>query len=187
MCKYMTECLYWKNTVSFLKKKHGFTITEFVTIIDTSIGDLPLIITISDTCKKQPKRLDSDNTISLSSLIVNLGRRAFSNSHIFMLYIIYWSVGVSLHHVSRPSGSVSPILDALGRHGRCWSFDNLTTSSTHWRQCGGCCTSFHHGLHGTVEMVSCAHAVYVICYFCYMLFNAHLCMHIIPLWTGGGT
>ena len=26
-----------------------------------------------------------------------------------------------------------------------------------------------------------AHAVYVICYFCYMLFNVHLCMHIIPL------
>jgi hypothetical protein len=32
-----------------------------------------LIITISDTCKNQPKRLDSDNTINLSSLIVSLG------------------------------------------------------------------------------------------------------------------
>ncbi len=40
---------------------------------DTSIGDLPLIITISDTWKNQPKRLDSDNTINLSILIVNLG------------------------------------------------------------------------------------------------------------------
>ena len=38
----------------------------------TSIGDLPLIITISDTCKNQTKRLDSDNTINLSSLIVSL-------------------------------------------------------------------------------------------------------------------
>ena len=44
-----------------------------ITINDTSIGDLPLIITISDTCKNQPKRLDSDNTINLSSLIVTLG------------------------------------------------------------------------------------------------------------------
>jgi hypothetical protein len=46
-----------------------------ITINDTSIGDLPLIITISDTCKNQPKRLDFDNTINLSSLIVNLDRR----------------------------------------------------------------------------------------------------------------
>ena len=45
-----------------------------ITINDTSIKDLPLIITISDTCKNQPKRLDSDNTINLSSLIVSLGR-----------------------------------------------------------------------------------------------------------------
>ena len=43
-----------------------------ITINDTSIGDLPLIITISDNCKNQPKRLDSDNTINLSSLIVSL-------------------------------------------------------------------------------------------------------------------
>ena len=43
-----------------------------ITINDTSIGDLPLIITISDTCKNHPKRLDSDNTINLSRLIVNL-------------------------------------------------------------------------------------------------------------------
>jgi hypothetical protein len=47
-----------------------------ITINDTSIGDLPLIITISDTCKNQPKRLDSDNTINLSSLIVSLGRQS---------------------------------------------------------------------------------------------------------------
>jgi hypothetical protein len=43
-----------------------------VTNNDTSIGDLPLIIYISDTCKNQPKRLDSDNTINLSRLIVSL-------------------------------------------------------------------------------------------------------------------
>ena len=43
-----------------------------ITINDTFIGDLPLIITISDTCKNQPKRLDFDNTINLSSLIVSL-------------------------------------------------------------------------------------------------------------------
>jgi hypothetical protein len=44
-----------------------------ITINDTSTGDLPLIITISGTCKNQPKRLDFDNTINLSSLIVSLG------------------------------------------------------------------------------------------------------------------
>ena len=43
-----------------------------ITINDTSIGDLPLIITISDNCKDQPKSLDNDNTINLSSLIVIL-------------------------------------------------------------------------------------------------------------------
>jgi hypothetical protein len=43
-----------------------------ITINDTSTGDLPLIITISNTCKNQPKRLDFDSTITLSSLIVSL-------------------------------------------------------------------------------------------------------------------
>ncbi len=43
-----------------------------ITINDTSTGDLPLIITISDTCKNQPKRLDFDNTINLSNWVVNL-------------------------------------------------------------------------------------------------------------------
>jgi hypothetical protein len=45
-----------------------------ITINDTSTGDLPLIITISDTCKNQPKRLDFDSTINQSSLMVSLGR-----------------------------------------------------------------------------------------------------------------
>ena len=49
-----------------------------ITINDTSIGDLPLIITISDTCKNQSKRLDFDNTINLSSLIVILGHTLLS-------------------------------------------------------------------------------------------------------------
>ena len=43
-----------------------------ITINDTSIGDRPLIIDISDTSKNQPKRIDFDNTINLSNLIVNL-------------------------------------------------------------------------------------------------------------------
>ena len=43
-----------------------------ITINDTSIGDLPLIITISDTCKNQSQSLDFDNTINLSILIVSL-------------------------------------------------------------------------------------------------------------------
>jgi hypothetical protein len=36
------------------------------------VGDLPLMITITDICQNQPKRLDFDNTINLSSLIVSL-------------------------------------------------------------------------------------------------------------------
>jgi hypothetical protein len=48
-----------------------------ITINDTSSGDLPLIITISDTSKNQSRRLDSDNTINLSSLIVNLDHFCF--------------------------------------------------------------------------------------------------------------
>ena len=40
---------------------------------------LPLIITISDTCKNQPKRLDSDSTINLSSLIVSLDLQGCAN------------------------------------------------------------------------------------------------------------
>jgi hypothetical protein len=61
-----------------------------ITISDTSIGDLPLVITISDTCKNQPKRLDFDNTINLSnlsSLIVSLGPkyRVLNGSHYVML------------------------------------------------------------------------------------------------------
>ena len=36
-------------------------------------------------------------------------------------------------------------------------------------------------IHGTVDMVSYVHVVYVTCYFCYMLFNTLLCMYIILL------
>ncbi len=97
------------------------------------------------------------------------------------------------------SRTVSPILDALDRHVFCWSFDNLTTSFTHCRQWRDCYTSFRHLLHGALGMVSYSHTVYVTMYFCYMfrfrtdrvvsymLFNEHLCMYIILLWTGGGT
>jgi hypothetical protein len=44
----------------------------FITINDTSLGYLPLIINISDTWKNQTKRFDFENTINLSSLIVIL-------------------------------------------------------------------------------------------------------------------
>ena len=39
---------------------------------DTCTFDLALIITVSDTSKNQPKRLDSDNQINVSRLIVIL-------------------------------------------------------------------------------------------------------------------
>jgi hypothetical protein len=51
-----------------------------ITISDTSIGDLPLIMTISDTSKNQTKRFDSDNPINLSRLLVNLEAHRWSYS-----------------------------------------------------------------------------------------------------------
>ena len=63
-----------------------------ITINDTSTGDLPLIITISDTCKNQPKRLDFDNTINLSSLIVSL----VHNTDIFYLPPLFKKVHTGL-------------------------------------------------------------------------------------------
>jgi hypothetical protein len=38
----------------------------------------------------------------------------------------------------------------------------------HYIKLRGCCTSFHHGHHTEVGMVSYAHVVYVTCYFYYM-------------------
>jgi len=48
-----------------------------ITIHDNSLWYLPLIINTSDTCKNQPKRLDFDNTINLSSLIVSLAAEEY--------------------------------------------------------------------------------------------------------------
>ncbi len=86
---------------------------------------------------------------------------------LFMVYIIYWAVEVSLQYLQTIVKG-PPVRDALGRHVLCWSFDNLTTSSTQWRQWRGLYTSFRHGLHGAVGMVFYVHVVYVKCYFCYM-------------------
>jgi hypothetical protein len=77
-----------------------------ITINDTSTGDLPLIITISDTCKNQPKRLDFDSTINLSSLIVSLGvyerqfeqfsgAYCFTNTHMIAMVVRQNMCGVS--------------------------------------------------------------------------------------------
>jgi hypothetical protein len=66
-----------------------------ITINDTSIGDLPLIITISDTCKNQPKSLDFDNTINLSSLIVSLVERSHGEARNYSFHkpgLIYVSI-----------------------------------------------------------------------------------------------
>ncbi len=74
-----TKCLSANKHTDQSSGEKGLIISDnqdetclIIAINDTSIGDLPLIITISDTCKNQPKRLDSDNTINLSSLIVSL-------------------------------------------------------------------------------------------------------------------
>jgi hypothetical protein len=58
-----------------------------ITINYTSTVDLPLIITISDTCNNQPKRLDFDNTINLSTLIVRLAV-GYVYGHV---YQVIWS------------------------------------------------------------------------------------------------
>jgi hypothetical protein len=76
-----------------------------ITINETSIGDLPLIITISDTCKNQPKRLDFDNTINLSSLIVIL------ETHLSVLERFSWgSTGpCSLEHIALSNTQTCPM------------------------------------------------------------------------------
>ncbi len=80
-----------------------------------------------------------------------------------------------------------PSLDTLGRHVRVevstiWR--PLPLTEDNGRTVSPCSTTVC-----TEQLVGCLMdiQVYVICYFCYMLFNAHLCIHIIPLWTGGGT
>ena len=51
------------------------------------------------------------------------------NGPVYMLYIIYCAVEVSLQPCERPSRTVAPILDALGRHVRCSGVDNPSTES----------------------------------------------------------
>jgi hypothetical protein len=101
--------------------------------------------------------------------VVFAGRHEFPNNPFYVIskYYILISGGFSTACV-RPSRTVLPILDTLVRHVHCWSFDNLTTSFTHWRQWRTCFTSLHHGLHGAVGMVSYEHVVFVTCCFCFM-------------------
>ena len=112
--------------------------------------------------------------------------RIVKHSHFlcYMFYVEQWG----FHYIMlQDNREECPRPRCLRQTRARWSFNNLTTSSTHWREWKDWCTSFHHSLHGTVGMVSYTHEVYVICYFCYMLFNTHLCIHIIPFRTGGGT
>ncbi len=60
---------WWKSLIISDNQVETYLI---ITINDTSIGDLPLIITNSDTYKNQTKRIDFDNTINLWRLIVLL-------------------------------------------------------------------------------------------------------------------
>ena len=55
-------------------------------------------------------------------------RREFQTARVYV-YIIYCAVEVSLQPCERPSRTVAPILDALGRHVRCSGFDNPSTES----------------------------------------------------------
>ena len=98
----------------------------------------------------------------------SFGRHAFSNSPIFYAIHYILSSGGFASSCFRPSRTVSPILDALGRHVCCWSLDNLTTSFTHRRQCKYL-LHFVPPLHGTVVVVSShmrcmLHVISVICY-----------------------
>jgi len=56
-------------------------------------------------------------------------RREFQTALCVYVYIIYCAVEVSLQPCERPSRTVTPILDALGRHVRCSGFDNPSTES----------------------------------------------------------
>ena len=61
---------YWKEVVTFVIINDNQAETcLIITINDTCTCDLPLMITISDTSKNQPKRLDSDNQIRSESHI----------------------------------------------------------------------------------------------------------------------
>jgi hypothetical protein len=57
----------------------------------------------------------------------------------------------------------------------CCGFDNLTTFLEEPvlpridDDVRTCCTSFHHGLHGTVGLVTYTNTVYVTCYLCYSM------------------
>ena len=112
--------------------------------------------------------------------------RIVKHLHFFMLYVIYLVVGGCFFMFQDHRERCPPSLDVLDRH-VCVEVSTLNDLFHTLKTMEGLMTSFHHGLDGTVGRVSYTHVVYVICYFCYMLFNAHLCMHIIPLRTGGGT
>jgi hypothetical protein len=73
---------------------------------------------ISDTCKNHPKRLDSDNTVNLSSLTVNL---CIANS--------------SLEHTDALALEVAAVI--IGRMAflvREGHFQFLTGVGTHWSE-----------------------------------------------------
>ncbi len=140
---------YWKTWTIWLWSEFTVLYSEFTTQFTTQLhvewSSLEFILrTIWQLFWQFDRRTLLDNVSSLTS------------------------VENSLLHTSDHLERCPRTLEALGRHARCSGFDTLTTSSTHWRQWRGCCTSFRHGLHGPVGMVSYAHAVYVICYFCYI-------------------
>ena len=88
------------------------------------------------------------------------GRPTFSNRPSFYVTYSLLSSGVVDVSCFRPSWKVSPIVDVLDRHTRCWSFDNLTTSFTYWRQCKD-----------LLQFVPPRNSWYsVVCCLCYMLF-----------------
>jgi hypothetical protein len=110
---------------------------------------------------------------------------AFKQTH-FLCYILYsekWRFRYCMFQVI--SQSVLD-LDDLDRRMCCSGFDNPSTCSTHWRQWRDWCTSFHHGLHGSVGMVfytlyTCGSLVYVvICYMSIICYMSVICLVLGP-------
>jgi hypothetical protein len=110
-----------------------------------------------------------ENDRSRSAGSVFAGRRALLNSPIKICYILYmtshieqWGFRISDHRAPDPRcpGQTSALFKFRQPDDLCHTLKTVKAR--------GCCTSFRHGLHGAVGMVSYTHVVYVTCYLCYI-------------------
>ena len=94
--------------------------------------------------------------------------RAIEQPHFFDVIYYILSSGNFADACFRPSRTVPPNPRVPGQTRALFGFRHPDDLFHTLKTVKVCCTSSHHGLHGPVGMVSCAHAVYVIYYFCYI-------------------